>query len=544
MLPALLLGTSLALAAATGIYIIHDVPTPPRPRLAVNHVTAPAAPTAPLSVAAPDMKGATTTMVAPPTPPAPPALTVEAAQMLDGSADLLAALGMDRTMVTSLCRHGVKADSLVVSTTDDGNTVMIRIVRNGDVRDLVVPSGGTLPVMVTTAHGHGRVLSHVGGASTLADPNHLVPVSVDGGNGTNVVWFSPDADVIDGLPDSLATSLRRILAVTMPSADMDDIVVETDDVVRRTIGTIRSMQADGTRIDSLSSTMNIKIVLENDDSVASVDAETTINHGAFGNGGGMLNIDSLVRVSLDRVRVPDSLLTCRARGTFDSAMAVFDAKELDNRIQALMKDLPAMRSTNVTIHDSTAMVDLQDLPTFRQAMPTIDSLMMHLDSTMKIVRIIGGSDDSLTRTEVRVDRRIHRSTTDGSPATVDMHSRIIILRSADGRRTTVEPGSDVRAGVQETWRSSGGAVTSTSVYPNPTTDGGATVAFDLAQRRRVTLTLHDLTGVNLMTLARDVERPAGRGQLSFTLPGVPAGMYLVTLSTDRGERAVQRLIVQ
>jgi hypothetical protein len=119
-------------------------------------------------------------------------------------------------------------------------------------------------------------------------------------------------------------------------------------------------------------------------------------------------------------------------------------------------------------------------------------------------------------------------------------SNIIIICRSKGSEREVSSG-DQR--LQET-RSADGAMEITSVYPNPTTDGAATVAFSLADERTLTVELHDLSGRAVATLARGLRKARGTGQIAFTLPGIQPGMYLVSITTDRGERAVNRLVVQ
>ncbi|MBI2793406.1 MAG: T9SS type A sorting domain-containing protein [Ignavibacteria bacterium] len=82
------------------------------------------------------------------------------------------------------------------------------------------------------------------------------------------------------------------------------------------------------------------------------------------------------------------------------------------------------------------------------------------------------------------------------------------------------------------------------MYPNPTADGGATIAYKLAASRMLNLSLFDLSGTKPADLASNVRRGTGDGQIAFTLNNIPSGMYLVILTTDKNERVVHRLIAQ
>jgi len=119
-------------------------------------------------------------------------------------------------------------------------------------------------------------------------------------------------------------------------------------------------------------------------------------------------------------------------------------------------------------------------------------------------------------------------------------SNIIIIRRTKGTDREVSSGDQH---LQET-RSADGAMQITSVYPHPTSDGAATIAFELAEERVLTIDLLDLNGRKIATLAGGLRKARGTCQVVFTLSGIPAGMYLVNVTTDKGERTVQRLVIQ
>lgn len=120
------------------------------------------------------------------------------------------------------------------------------------------------------------------------------------------------------------------------------------------------------------------------------------------------------------------------------------------------------------------------------------------------------------------------------------HSIMVIKCGRIDRGVGVPPAA---LPIQET-RLSEGAVSKTSIYPNPTSDGGVTIAFTLQEPRLLSVHLTDLGGAEIRELATNVWKNTGPGQMAFVLSDVPAGMYLVTIVTDRNERVVQRLIVQ
>jgi hypothetical protein len=129
-------------------------------------------------------------------------------------------------------------------------------------------------------------------------------------------------------------------------------------------------------------------------------------------------------------------------------------------------------------------------------------------------------------------------------ASPNIRSRVIIL-TTNGTKLNApnSPQHLDQSSLQET-RTSQGAIAATMLYPNPTSDGGATMSFSLASPRTLNMSLLTLGGEKVMDLARNVYRTQGDGQLAFALNNTAPGMYLVVLETDQGERVVQRLIVQ
>jgi hypothetical protein len=92
-------------------------------------------------------------------------------------------------------------------------------------------------------------------------------------------------------------------------------------------------------------------------------------------------------------------------------------------------------------------------------------------------------------------------------------------------------------------RKSGGAISSTSVYPNPAS-GPVTFRYLLTQPRRVAITLHNLSGGYIRELAGYQEESAGEHAMTFDPQNLSSGTYMIAVRTSSGEQAVQRVIVQ
>jgi hypothetical protein len=95
----------------------------------------------------------------------------------------------------------------------------------------------------------------------------------------------------------------------------------------------------------------------------------------------------------------------------------------------------------------------------------------------------------------------------------------------------------------DVWRACAGAIEKLSIYPNPS-KGAVNINYSLTGERTVTVTVHDLSGKELFVLQGAKTLPAGDYKDNFTLRGLPAGMYLISVTTNKEERAVQRVIIE
>lgn len=92
-------------------------------------------------------------------------------------------------------------------------------------------------------------------------------------------------------------------------------------------------------------------------------------------------------------------------------------------------------------------------------------------------------------------------------------------------------------------RGSAGALLETALHPNPA-HGLTKLRYRLAAPRTMSLTLHDLAGQKLREIAVDQPKEEGEWEADIDLAGLAKGMYLLWITTDKGERVVQRLIIQ
>lgn len=78
-------------------------------------------------------------------------------------------------------------------------------------------------------------------------------------------------------------------------------------------------------------------------------------------------------------------------------------------------------------------------------------------------------------------------------------------------------------------------------YPNPAKDV-MHVAISLTQSQQVTISLHDLTGRKV--ISESVKLTTGENQLTLSSTGVPAGVYMLTISSDQFSFAEKMVVVK
>ena len=232
-------------------------------------------------------------------------------------------------------------------------------------------------------------------------------------------------------------------------------------------------------------------------------AETTIK----------LNIDSIVTSAIEWIDIR------RVMPTIDSV------------VQSAMAQVK-VDAQDVQVHSDGAVADADGVV----KRMNIDSILRSLD--------ISSNDSGVTVKTFTFTDSLRFKLPDGvkprsSKKRVFMGSSIFVLKSsASLGKSTAAPG-----GLQEV-RSQQGALNIKSIYPNPTADGGATLSYDLREERILSVDLVDLTGTRVAGLLVDARKRPGQGQLAFAFGDVPPGMYLLRVTTDKGETAVQRIVIQ
>lgn len=113
-----------------------------------------------------------------------------------------------------------------------------------------------------------------------------------------------------------------------------------------------------------------------------------------------------------------------------------------------------------------------------------------------------------------------------------------------GNGGTLQPNEAGEYRYTDVERARNGAIAISAVGPNPARNR-TTIYYTLTAERSVQAAIYDMSGRLVASLGR-AERmtPGTTLQLPVTLGELSSGGYLISLVTDRGEQAIQRLIIQ
>jgi hypothetical protein len=355
---------------------------------------------------------------------------------------------------------------------------------------------GPLPVMFTSSTGRGRVIGSM--SARTIDANMLIPVASQMPNDDVVMWYQPDKAFMNSLPDSIEKDLRDIIEMEV-RIEHDNGKLKIFHRERNSDGSIKVEETNEINMDSLVQKLNIGSALQ------SLNLDSTYNSR---------HIDSIFKIL-----------------NFDSVMNSTDLR-LDS-IHSMFKTLnfdSVMNSTHIALDSvATSLKQLKDLNIYFRRIDSVDGFdSIQGQIEVRQLRIPASHTERVNKHLLKLPNQIHKS------------EIVLVYRK---EKSPADASSVHQPALQES-RTSEGALSYSRVYPNPTADRGATIAYKLTASRLLNLSLFDLSGTKLADLASNVRRSSGEGQIAFTLTNIPSGMYLVILTTDKNERVVHRLIVQ
>jgi hypothetical protein len=86
-------------------------------------------------------------------------------------------------------------------------------------------------------------------------------------------------------------------------------------------------------------------------------------------------------------------------------------------------------------------------------------------------------------------------------------------------------------------------MTKTLLYPNPARNS-TTVRLALSEPRMIAFTIHDLLGKRVMEAGNLAATSAGNYEKELNLSELTPGVYLLVITTDKGEQSMQRLVIE
>jgi hypothetical protein len=403
---------------------------------------------------------------------------------LQADDDIFRSMGVEPSAIQNICRNLAGAEEVKNCTPSMQDAkVKVCIMKDGNTDEVVfMDRPGPLPVMFTSSTGKGRLLSNA--SLQRVDHNSLVPVAARGCGENVVMWFHPSEEFLFAMPDSLKSELESVITI-----DQDISITQDSGGIKITR---RMRNADGTTTETVEklSTPSMKINIDRDH------IDSVLKHAMSTTKDAFRRIEVEVNTQMKDIEFNlDSLMRMKHfKFDLDSLMKL---KDLKYDLDSMLKDVEIKFEKNIN--------EIED-----------QEVLMWNDDQAQVHRI-------------EVVRAPH------------IRSRIIVLSS---RRTSPDTEIPLTKGSLQETRTSAGSIMTTSVYPNPVTDGGATLRFELSEPRNVTLQLLDLAGDVVREPQKNIQRGPGQWQFAIEMNDLAPGMYLLSLTTDAGERAVQRLIVQ
>lgn len=122
----------------------------------------------------------------------------------------------------------------------------------------------------------------------------------------------------------------------------------------------------------------------------------------------------------------------------------------------------------------------------------------------------------------------------------------------DGLIFWYQPDKDLLAAVPEVAQQSGtltpiaanpSVISKTALYPNPARNR-TTVSFVLSEPRTVAFSIHDLLGKRVLDGGSISGTASGNYEKELDLHELTAGVYLLVITTDKGEQSIQRLVIE
>ncbi len=88
------------------------------------------------------------------------------------------------------------------------------------------------------------------------------------------------------------------------------------------------------------------------------------------------------------------------------------------------------------------------------------------------------------------------------------------------------------------------SINEVSVYPNPVRTTKTNIHYKLSEPRSLAFSIHDILGKKIVDCGSLAERPQGEYDFELNIGNIPAGIYLVVITSDKGEQTIQRIAIE
>lgn len=125
----------------------------------------------------------------------------------------------------------------------------------------------------------------------------------------------------------------------------------------------------------------------------------------------------------------------------------------------------------------------------------------------------------------------------------DRISNNLRMEIKEFQKKTATCGSPIKSEqtYMDIWRACDGAIENLRLFPNPV-QNDINIKFDLKESRTLRISIHDLTGTELMVIGENQFYSMGENTTKQNVSSLKPGMYLLVVSSSNGEKAMQRII--
>lgn len=86
-------------------------------------------------------------------------------------------------------------------------------------------------------------------------------------------------------------------------------------------------------------------------------------------------------------------------------------------------------------------------------------------------------------------------------------------------------------------------ISNATIFPNPAKNE-THVRYSLGEARSISFTIHNILGARIADLGEAVNQSAGLHEQNISVGNIPSGIYLLVITTDKGEQTMQRIVIE